>query len=137
MPADPPVPLLPKNYLRSCLLLLLREQPAHGYELLERLAPLGFGGADAGGLYRTLRVLERGELVRSAWERSATGPHRRIYEVTRAGMEELHSQVKSLRATHGVLAGFLARYEEFVALRTHDRPSGRGLAPGELTRRGS
>ena len=49
---------LPKNFLRPCLLLLLREQPAHGYELLERLRPLGFGRDDPGGLYRALRSLE-------------------------------------------------------------------------------
>jgi len=29
--------VLPKNFLRPCLLLLLRERPAHGYELRERL----------------------------------------------------------------------------------------------------
>ena len=61
MPAD--VPLLPKNFLRACLLLLLREQPAHGYELLERLRPFGFARDDPGGLYfhslpRPIRLLD-------------------------------------------------------------------------------
>ena len=32
---------LPKNFLRPCLLLLLSEGQAHGYDLLVRLADFG------------------------------------------------------------------------------------------------
>lgn len=106
----------PRNFLRPCLLLLLREQPAHGYELLERLRPLGFLRNDPGGLYRTLRALERDGLVRSAWEPSREGPDRRIYQLTRAGSEELHLHAKSLAATRHTLDVFLSRYGEFVTL---------------------
>ena len=109
-------PALPKNFLRPCLLLLLREQPAHGYELLERLRPFGFDRDDPGALYRALRALERDGLVRSAWEPSSAGPERRIYELTRAGMEELHRRAKSLAATRDVVDVFLTRYGEFVSL---------------------
>ncbi len=109
-------PSLPKSFLRPCLLLLLREQPAHGYELLERLRPLGFAGDDPGGLYRALRALERDGLVHSAWEPSANGPARRIYELTRAGMEELHRRSKSLVRARSTLDVFLSRYGEFVSL---------------------
>ena len=70
---------LPRNFLRPCILLLLREEPAHGYDLLERLRPLGFTRDDPGRLYRALRALEEEKLVRSAWEPSGTGPDRRIY----------------------------------------------------------
>ena len=114
MPAD--VPLLPKNFLRACLLLLLREQPAHGYELLERLRPFGFARDDPGGLYRALRALERDGFVRSAWQASHAGPDRRIYELTRAGMEELHRHAKRLAHARETVDVFLSRYGEFVAL---------------------
>ena len=107
---------LPLNFLRPCLLLLLREQPGHGYDLLDRLQSLGFDGDDPGGLYRALRALERDGLVRSGWEPSRSGPDRRIYELTRAGMEELHRHAKALAATRGTLEVFLSRYAEFVAL---------------------
>src|SRR5262245_16254294 len=99
MPIEPVAPAPPKNFLRPCLLLLLREQPAHGYDLLERLRPLGFDGSDPGGLYRMLRTLECEDLVRSAWEKSESGPDRRIYTITRAGGEELHRQALSLGVT--------------------------------------
>ncbi len=117
MPPDPTAPVLPKNFVRPCLLLLLREHPAHGYDLLERLQAFGFDGSDPGGIYRTLRLLEDGGLVRSAWEASSAGPDRRIYELTRAGMEELHSSAKALAAGNEILRIFLSRYEEFVTLR--------------------
>jgi len=108
--------VLPKNFLRPCLLLLLREHPAHGYDLLERLRPLGFNRDDPGRLYRALRALEGEGLVRSAWESSTSGPDRRIYELTRPGMEALHEAVQSLLATNAVVGVFLSRYAEFVAL---------------------
>lgn len=108
--------MLPKNFLRPCLLLLLREQAAHGYDLLERLRPLGFERDDPGGLYRTLRALEDERLVRSTWESSESGPDRRIYELTRAGMEELHVAAATLDCTRDLLGLFLSRYGEFVAL---------------------
>src|SRR5919201_4303530 len=107
---------LPRNFLRPCLLLLLREQPAHGYELLERLRPLGFTRDDPGGLYRALRALERDELVRSGWEPSSSGPERRIYELTRAGTEELHRRAKEVARVREALDVFVSRYGEFVAL---------------------
>lgn len=107
---------LPRNFLRPCVLLLLKESPAHGYDLLERLKAFGFPGSDPGGLYRTLRSLEGEGLVRSAWETSVTGPQRRIYELTRAGGEALHEQARALLMTAGVLDAFVSRYEEFVAL---------------------
>ena len=118
MPTDPEPAFaaLPRNFLRPCVLLLLRESPAHGYDLLERLQPFGFTRTDPGRLYRALRALEREGLVRSGWERSEQGPDRRIYELTRAGMEELHDHAKSLQATDAILVGFLSRYSEFVAL---------------------
>ena len=111
-----PAQVLPKNFLRPCLLLLLREQPAHGYDLLERLRPLGFNRDDPGRLYRALRALETDSLVRSVWEKSTSGPDRRMYELTRAGMEELHDSAKALLATDAILDRFLSRYSEFVAL---------------------
>ncbi len=114
---DPAGAMLPRNFVRPCLLLLLREQPAHGYELLERMQVFGFDGSDPGNLYRALRLLEEAGMVRSAWERSSTGPDRRIYELTRAGMEELHSSAKSLLAGSEILRTFLSRYQEFVTLR--------------------
>lgn len=116
MPASSVPPALPRNFLRPCILLLLREHPAHGYDLLERVQAFGFDGSDPGALYRALRALERDSLVRSAWEKSSSGPDRRMYEITRKGAEELHHRAKALARAREKLDTFLSRYEEFVAL---------------------
>ncbi len=61
--------------------------------------------------------------MRSAWEPSSSGPARRIYEITRAGMEELHRGAKGLAEARVTLDTFLGRYEEFVALRRTTAPA--------------
>lgn len=126
IPPDPTqAQVLPKNFLRPCLLLLLREQPAHGYDLLERLRPLGFRRDDPGRLYRALRALEGDGLVRSTWEKSTSGPDRRMYELTRTGMEVLHESAQALLETDEILGVFLSRYSEFVTLEPGSRPRAR------------
>ncbi len=115
MSTEPVSPALPRNFIRPCLLLLLREQPSHGYELLERLRAFGFD-RDPGGLYRALRALERDGCVRSSWEPSTTGPERRIYQLSRAGMEALHRRATAIADATDTLGLFLSRYGEFVAL---------------------
>lgn len=115
---EPPVAIdggRPKNFLRPCLLLLLQESPAHGYDLLERLRQFGIE-RDAGGLYRTLRALEHEGLVSSSWEASFTGPDRRTYELTALGARRLESWATALRETHLVLSGFLERHEGAQAI---------------------
>jgi poly-beta-hydroxybutyrate-responsive repressor len=109
-------PTLPRNFLRPCVLLLLREGPAHGYSLLERLTVFGFSAGDPGRLYRALRTLEAEGLVRSGWESSAQGPDRRVYELTRTGVEALHAQAQALADVRDSVDLFVSRYSEFVAL---------------------
>lgn len=113
-PDRTPARLLPKNFLRPCLLLLLRESPAHGYDLHERLRPLGFGRDDPGRLYRALRALETDGLVQSVWEKSSSGPDRRTYELTRAGAAHLHEAALSLGETSEIIGVFLARYTQLA-----------------------
>jgi len=118
--AESATPILPKGFIRPCLLLLLREDPAHGYDLLERLGSFGFDRSDPGGLYRALRSLEGDGMVRSVWQSSSAGPDRRIYELTRTGMEELHRQAQALAGTDDLLRIFLSRYSEFVSLQSRE-----------------
>jgi PadR family transcriptional regulator PadR len=113
--------VLPKNFLRPCLLLLLHESPAHGYDLRERLRPLGFSRDDPGRLYRALRGLEAAGLVRSKWQSSSGGPDRRTYEITRAGKERLGEAAAELKAMHAILDTFLSRCDTSPELDTARR----------------
>ncbi|MFN2557548.1 MAG: PadR family transcriptional regulator [Nitriliruptorales bacterium] len=105
---------LPRNFVRPCLLLLIAEAPAHGYDLLEKLTELGLVRIDPGGLYRALRAMEQEGLVRSWWEPSETGPDRRTYNLTAEGLDWLHAWAGSLREMKRLLGTFLVRYEGLV-----------------------
>jgi poly-beta-hydroxybutyrate-responsive repressor len=101
---------LPKDYLRPCLLLLLREGNAHGYELLERVADFGFDQSDPGALYRALRRLEADGLVISSWENSNAGPQKRVYTLTDGGVEELDRRASDFAEGERRIGIFLSRY---------------------------
>lgn len=113
--ADDPLAGLPRNFQRPCLLLLIGEQPSHGYDLLERLRELGFKQADPGMLYRSLRAMEQEGLVKSDWEVSDLGPRRRTYVLSDEGRDWLHAWAGSLRETERVLRRFIERYSDFAA----------------------
>ncbi len=97
----------------AAILLLLRERPAHGYDLLDRLPELvGEDRVDVGNLYRVLRTLEEQGLVASEWDDSLPGPAKRTYELTTAGTEALARWATALGATRDRIDRFLTRYEE-------------------------
>lgn len=101
---------LPRHYLRACLLLLIRSGPAYGYNLREQLAQLGVIQDDCGGVYRTLRVMEREGQLLSCWENSEAGPSRRTYHLTEKGGAELDRWVQSVTETQDMVDLFLSRY---------------------------
>jgi PadR family transcriptional regulator, regulatory protein PadR len=105
---------LPRNFLRPCLLLLVRERPSYGYDLLVRLGEL-VGRADPGMLYRSLRAMEQEGLVRSSWQASEVGPPRRTYRLSEEGEDWLHAWSGSLRETRRVIDRFLDHYDQVVS----------------------
>ncbi|KRT64438.1 MAG: PadR-like protein family transcriptional regulator [Chloroflexi bacterium CSP1-4] len=105
----------PKNFARPCLLLLLSEAPAHGYELIDRLRPFGFEVADPASVYKSLRQMERDGLVSSEWELPRRGPARRIYALTSDGWDLLDGWARTLEQNRAVLDSFLARYSRLAA----------------------
>jgi PadR family transcriptional regulator, regulatory protein PadR len=101
---------LPKDFVRPCLLLLLREGEAHGYELAESVSVFGFDHSDPGALYRALRRLEKDGLVTSSWQPSESGPRRRVYALTGAGTAELDRRAADLAEGERRIDAFLDRY---------------------------
>jgi PadR family transcriptional regulator len=99
----------PKNFARPCLLLLLAEAPAHGYELLERMRPFGFDLNDPASVYKTLRQLEGEGHVISEWELSTRGPARRVYSLTDDGRDMLDAWSLTLAKNREILGKFLQR----------------------------
>ena len=89
---------------------MLRELPAHGYDVPALQEPLGLGDTDRGFVYRTLRAMETDGLAASVWDPSPAGPARRTYTVTAAGEEWVATVTAGLREADRHLAQWLARY---------------------------
>jgi PadR family transcriptional regulator, regulatory protein PadR len=102
-----------ERFVEPSLLLLLRERPLHGYELIERLPEVaGEGRIDVGNLYRLLRSLEAEGLVSSEWSAELPGPAKRTYELTDEGRKLLDRWAEALRQAQADVQGFLDRYDQ-------------------------
>jgi PadR family transcriptional regulator, regulatory protein PadR len=103
-----------ERFVEPSLLLLLRERPMHGYELIERLPEVAGDEThvDVGNLYRALRALEEEGIVKSEWSAELPGPAKRTYELTADGRRLLDRWAEALRGAQDVIAGFLERYEQ-------------------------
>lgn len=113
-----------ERFIEPCLLLLLLEKPAHGYDLMERLREFGFDGEDQdpGMVYRNLRRLEHQGMVESEWDTSGPGPAKRLYQVTSEGRDLLTAWGAVIRRNKATLEKFLERYEALAG--RSDTPSG-------------
>ncbi len=102
-----------RGFIQPWLLLLLSQEPSHGYELLERLEQgHSMPAVDPGFLYRTLRQFEEEGLVRSTWDTSGSGPAKRVYEISEEGIEYLHAWAINIRRVRSRLSHFLEQYRE-------------------------
>ena len=102
-----------ERFVEPSILLLLRERPLHGYELIERLPELaGEGRIDVGNLYRLLRALEAEGLVSSEWSAELPGPAKRTYELTPEGRRLLDRWAEALQQAQGDVQSFLDRYDK-------------------------
>ena len=102
-----------ERFTEPALLLLLRERPAHGYDLLERMPELtGEQRVEMGNLYRLLRGLEEEGLVASEWDDDSPGPAKRRYAISEHGLQLLDRWVEALQSSQQRTERFLERYEE-------------------------
>lgn len=100
------------RFLEPCLLLLLREDASHGYNLLDALRQFGFapGSVDTSVVYRILREMEQAGWVSSQWDTSSSGPPRRVYTVTPDGEAYLAAWINDLRSTRDEIDQFIETY---------------------------
>ena len=88
--------------MRDAMLSLLAKEPAHGYELRQRLVkglgPAG-GALNPGQVYVTLSRLERAGLVQAREVAQPSHPDKRVYELTAAGRERVRQWLADLTWT--------------------------------------
>ena len=105
-----------KNFVLPFILLLLSRMSLHGYELNNKLQAFGFKTIDHGNLYRLLRQLEKDELVSSEWDTNGSGPAKRRYSITRAGITYLRGYANQLESYQSMLDQFFNMYTSFLEL---------------------
>ena len=102
-----------ERFSEPAVLLLLRDAPANGYELLDQLPELMPGErVDMGNLYRILRSLESEGLVSSTWDDLSPGPTKRIYAITDSGRTVLDQWVGAFSKAQQQIEAFVRRYEQ-------------------------
>lgn len=115
----------PRQFLYPALLLLLAEEPRHGYRLVDALLRLGFGPFDRPSVYRALADLEADGLLRS-WSASPTaGSMRHVYAVTDEGFAALAGWMTVVEIEQSSLTAVLKRYDAVI-----DRQPTDDLDPG-------
>jgi PadR family transcriptional regulator PadR len=105
-----------KNFVLPFILLLLSRMSLHGYELSQKLQTFGFKTIDQGNLYRLLRQLEKEELVSSEWDTNGSGPAKRSYSITKAGITYLKGYANQLESYQSMLDQFFKMYSSFLEL---------------------
>jgi transcriptional regulator len=83
--------------LEMMVLRLLKQQPMHGYALVQRIqqASNNLLQVEEGSLYPALQRLLKDRLVEAEWGISATNRRIRIYRITRVGIKHLGNEVSS------------------------------------------
>jgi PadR family transcriptional regulator len=81
------------------VLKLLKQQPMHGYALVQRIqqASRNLLQVEEGSLYPALQRMLKDGLVEAEWGVSSTNRRVRVYHITRAGTKHLGDEVSSFQ----------------------------------------
>jgi len=94
-----------KGYLKMAILFALMRKPLHGYEIMKNINKwtLGIIAPTAGGVYPTLKELERKGLIKGEW---IPEERRKIYHITKRGKDVFKEAVEK----HFELASSIRRW---------------------------
>ena len=104
-----------RGVLDLCLLAVMDEGPAYGYEMTKRLRDRGLAIVGEGSIYPLLGRLERDGLVETYWAASNGGPPRKYYRPSSAGRMALALGVSEWRAARDAVDAVLAPVKIEVA----------------------
>jgi PadR family transcriptional regulator PadR len=103
-----------RGVLDLCLLAVVEEQPAYGYEMTKRLRARGLSIVGEGSIYPLLGRLERDGLVQTHRAASDGGPPRKYYRTSRKGQRALAAGVSEWRAARNAVDAVLGPVEAEV-----------------------
>jgi PadR family transcriptional regulator PadR len=97
-----------KGVLGMLLLRLLAEREDYGYSVVVRLQGAGFGDLAEGTVYPALTRLEAQGLLDARLVRSSSGPARKYYRPTDAGLAELERAGKAWNELADAVGGVMS-----------------------------
>jgi PadR family transcriptional regulator PadR len=100
-----------RGVLDLCLLAVMQEGPAYGYEMTKRLRARGLSIVGEGSIYPLLGRLERDGLVETYRGASNGGPPRKYYRASGAGESALADGVSEWRAARDAVDAVLGLVE--------------------------
>ena len=110
-----PAPVRTSQLLRGvldvCLLAVLVDEPAYGYEMTRRLTARGLDVVGEGSIYPVLGRLERGGLLEPFQQPSDGGPPRKYYRVTPRGRSALERWRQEWNETRRAIDAVLSSKE--------------------------
>ena len=96
-----------RGVLDLCLLAVMGEGPAYGYEMTKRLRERGLSIVGEGSIYPLLGRLERDGLVETYRAASNGGPPRKYYSLSHEGKQALDAGVEEWKTTRDAVDGAL------------------------------
>jgi PadR family transcriptional regulator PadR len=96
-----------RGVLDLCLLAVMDEGPAYGYEMTKRLRARGLSMVGQGSIYPLLGRLERDGLVETWRAASNGGPPRKYYSLSPEGVRVLEAGVQEWQAARDAVDGAL------------------------------
>ena len=103
-----------RGVLDLCLLAVVEEGPAYGYEMTKRLRARGLSIVGEGSIYPLLGRLEREGLVETYRAASNGGPPRKYYRASREGQRVLAAGLSEWRAARDAVDSVLGLAEAEV-----------------------
>jgi PadR family transcriptional regulator, regulatory protein PadR len=105
-----------RGVLDLCLLAVMGEGSAYGYEMTKRLRGRGLSIVGEGSIYPLLGRLERDGLVETRRAASNGGPPRKYYSLSPEGERALEAGVKEWQVTRDAVDGALGLVQTEVRL---------------------
>jgi PadR family transcriptional regulator PadR len=106
--------------IQLLVLRILHEKPSHGYQIMEELEKITSEEyiPEPGAIYTMLRRMEERGMVTSEWEKKETGPDRRAYTLTAAGVRVLKEGLEMMKKRKRLMDSLLQFYDENFAEKT-------------------
>ena len=100
-----------RGVLDLCLLAVIEDEPAYGYEMTRRLRGRGLSIVGEGSIYPLLGRLERDGLVETYRAASEGGPPRKYYRLSSGGREALRDGIDEWRSARDAVDRVLSLVE--------------------------